>query len=47
MAALFGATPVMVPVAVEPQGEAVTWALDGRSYFTSSETVSGYPARGP
>jgi hypothetical protein len=37
---VFGATPVRVPVADEPQGEAVTWALDGRSYFTASETVS-------
>jgi hypothetical protein len=32
---------VSVPVPSEPQGEAVTWALDGRSYFTASETVSG------
>jgi len=40
---VFGATPLRVPVAVEPQGEAVTWALDGRSYFTASETVSGQP----
>ncbi len=40
---VFGATPVRVPVASEPQGEAVTWALDGRSYFTASETVSGSP----
>ena len=40
---IFGSTPVRVPVASEPQGEAVTWALDGRSYFTASETVSGDP----
>jgi hypothetical protein len=40
---LFGAKPVMVPVAVEPQGEGITYALDGRRYFTSSETVSGDP----
>jgi len=33
----------MVPVAAEPQGEAVTYALDGRRYFTGSETVSGSP----
>ena len=38
---IFGSTPVRVPVASEPQGEAVTWALDGRSYLTASETVSG------
>jgi hypothetical protein len=38
---IFGSTPVSVPVPSEPQGEAVTWALDGRSYFTASETVSG------
>ena len=43
MASLFGAPPVMVPVAVESQGEAVTYAQDGRSYFTSSETVFGDP----
>ena len=37
--ALFAATPVKVPVAAqEPQGEAVTYAPDGRRYFTSSET---------
>jgi len=37
--ALFAATPVKVPVAAqEPQGEAVTYSLDGRSYITSSET---------
>jgi hypothetical protein len=35
---LFAATPVKVPVATEPQGEAVTYSLDGRRYFTSSET---------
>ncbi len=40
---VFGSTPLRVPVAAEPQGEAVTWALDGRSYFTASETVSGDP----
>jgi len=38
---IFGSTPVRVPVASEPQGEAVTWAIDGRSYLTASETVSG------
>ena len=38
---LFMAPPVMVPLAAEPQGEAVTYGLDGRSYFTGSETVSG------
>jgi hypothetical protein len=43
LASLFMATPVRVPVAIEPQGEAVTYALDGRSYFTASETVSGLP----
>ena len=40
---VFGSTPVRLPVASEPQGEAVTWAIDGRSYFTASETVSGDP----
>lgn len=43
MASLFTATPVRVPVPVEPQGESVTYSLDGRSYFTGSETVSGQP----
>jgi hypothetical protein len=43
MSALFGASPVMVPVAVEPQGEAVTYSLDGKRYITGSETVSGSP----
>jgi hypothetical protein len=43
MASLFGAPPVMVPVAVETQGEAVSYAQDGRSYFTSGETVYGSP----
>ena len=43
VASVFAATPVRVPVAVEPQGEAVTYAPDGRRYFTASETVSGSP----
>ena len=34
---IFSATPVAVPLAVEPQGEAVTYAPDGRRYFTASE----------
>jgi len=37
---VFQAPPVMVPVAQEVQGEAVTYSLDGKSYFTSSETVT-------
>jgi hypothetical protein len=41
--ALFVADPVQVPAAIEPQGEAVTYAIDGRSYFTASETVAGAP----
>jgi hypothetical protein len=40
---VFGATPTTVPLAVEPKGESVTYALDGTRYFTSSETVSGQP----
>jgi hypothetical protein len=35
--ALFAAPPVQVPVAMEVQGEAVTYAEDGRGYFTGSE----------
>jgi hypothetical protein len=34
---IFGAPPVQVPLAVEPQGEAVTYAVDGTRYFTASE----------
>ena len=33
----FAATPRPVPVATEPQGEAVTYLDDGRSYVTASE----------
>lgn len=39
----FTATPVSVPVAQEAQGEAVTFAADGRSYFTASETITDPP----
>ena len=35
---VFGATPVMVPVAGEPQGEAVAYHADGEGYFTISES---------
>jgi hypothetical protein len=37
---IFAATPVPVPAAVEPQGEAVTYGADGRSYYMAGETVS-------
>jgi hypothetical protein len=40
---MFNAPPFRVPVAVEPQGEAVTYSLDGRRYFTSSETGATPP----
>ena len=40
MTSLFTAPPVSVPVADEPQGEAVTYSLDGRRYFTSTEAPS-------
>jgi hypothetical protein len=43
--AVFQAPPVKVPVASEAQGEAVTYSLDGRGYFTSSETVGTPPAQ--
>jgi hypothetical protein len=42
--AIFGAPATLVPVALEPQGEAVTYAADGQGYFTASETVIGAPA---
>jgi hypothetical protein len=35
---LFAAPPVQVPAATEPKGEAVTYAVNGRVYFTASET---------
>jgi hypothetical protein len=38
--ALFAAPPVQVPVAMEVQGEAVTYAEDGHGYYTGSETGS-------
>jgi hypothetical protein len=37
LVSIFGATPVSVPLAVEPQGEAVTYSADGSRYFTASE----------
>jgi hypothetical protein len=37
LVSIFSATAVPVPLAVEPQGEAVTYAADGRRYFTASE----------
>jgi hypothetical protein len=40
---LFASSPVKVPVAAEPQGEAVTYTIDGRHYVTASETVSESP----
>ncbi len=39
--ALFEASPTQVPAMLEPVGEAVTYAVDGRGYFTASETVPG------
>ncbi|QMW04725.1 hypothetical protein [Spirosoma foliorum] len=30
-------TPRMIPLASEPQGEAVGWAIDGSGYYTTSE----------
>jgi hypothetical protein len=36
---IFGATPVDVPVANEPQGEAVAYSADGRTFFTASEKL--------
>lgn len=35
--AVFSATPKQVPVASEPQGEAVAYRFDGAGYFTASE----------
>ena len=39
----FSAPFTQVPVAQEPQGEAVAFAADGRSYFTASEALGGDP----
>lgn len=36
---VFAQSPRQVPVAVEVQGEAVTWHPNGRGYFTASEKV--------
>jgi hypothetical protein len=38
---VFARPPITVPVADEPQGEAVAYRADGLGYFTSSEVVSG------
>jgi hypothetical protein len=40
-ASLFGATPVSVPLAVEPQGEGSTYTINGRSYLTGGEIGGG------
>jgi hypothetical protein len=37
---IFAAAPVEVPSAVEPQGEAVAYGLDGRSYYMAGESPS-------
>jgi hypothetical protein len=42
--AVFAAAPMAVPVAMEAQGEAVTYAANGRGYFTASETPAGSPS---
>lgn len=39
LASAFSSPPCMVPVAREPQGEAIAFSTDGRSYFTLSEGV--------
>lgn len=40
---IFAAEPVTVPSAQEPQGEAVTYGPDGRTYFTASEKLVDAP----
>lgn len=40
----FAGAPTNVPVAQEPQGEAVCFSADGRSYFTASETITDPPS---
>ncbi len=37
---VFGVDAVAVPVADEPQGEAVAYSADGRGYFTASEKLT-------
>ncbi len=37
---VFARPPITVPVADEPQGEAVAWRSDGLGYFTSSERLA-------
>ncbi len=38
---IFAQAPLEIPVSNEPQGEAVAFAADGRSYFTASEEPVG------
>lgn len=45
IAQLLATTPVKIPVAVEVQGEAVSYVRDGRGYFTLSEEPSGTPPK--
>ena len=33
--------PLELPYEREPQGEAITWAEDGKGFYTLSERVSG------
>ncbi len=40
---IFSVDPVTVPFANEPQGEAVAYGPDGRTYFTSSEKLVDAP----
>ncbi|MFC1538295.1 hypothetical protein ACFL6H_02635 [Candidatus Latescibacterota bacterium] len=40
----FDSKPLVLPYIPEPQGEAVTWKLDGSGYYTISEEKPGLPA---
>lgn len=42
---LFAAAPLQVHYLLEPQGEAIAWAIDGNGYYTVSEERQGIPAR--
>jgi hypothetical protein len=37
-------TPEELPYEIEAQGESITWALDGKGFYTLSETNAGKPA---
>jgi len=43
--ALTNGTPRITPLPEEPQGEAITYSHDGRTFYTATEAVNNEPAR--